>query len=142
MSTDCKQTCCKLIVQTCYQQACLQQGLTSRQMTSCIKLDWNLMRLTSWLQLRVATQSSSLISCTPEYNNAYKPTTFEPKFVGKYFVLLAYTAKNATHLLQVVNFIVITCQQVATNLSISSSCNKSVKIRLVATCHLQTCYNQ
>ena len=23
----------------------------------------------------------------------------------------------------------------------SSSCNKSVKIRLVATCHLQTCYN-
>ena len=34
-----------------------------------------------------------------------------------------------------------TCQQVATNLSISSSCNKSVKIRLVATCHLQTSYN-
>ena len=32
-------------------------------------------------------------------------------------------------------------QQVATNLSISSSCNKSVKIRLVVTCHLQTCYN-
>ena len=30
---------------------------------------------------------------------------------------------------------------VATNLSISSSSNKSVKIRLVATCHLQTCYN-
>ena len=34
-----------------------------------------------------------------------------------------------------------TCQQVATSLSISSNCNKSVKIRLVATCHLQTCYN-
>ena len=34
-----------------------------------------------------------------------------------------------------------TCQQVATNLSISSSCNKSVKIRIVVTCHLQTCYN-
>ena len=34
--------------------------------------------------------------------------------------------------------LVITCQQVATNLSISSSCNKSVKIRLVTTCHLQT----
>ena len=32
-------------------------------------------------------------------------------------------------------------QQVATNLSISSSCNKSVKMRLVATFHLQTCYN-
>ena len=29
----------------------------------------------------------------------------------------------------------------ATNLSILSRCNKSVKIRLVATCHLQTCYN-
>ena len=28
-----------------------------------------------------------------------------------------------------------------TNLPISSSGNKSVKIRLVATCHLQTCYN-
>ena len=28
------------------------------------------------------------------------------------------------------------CQKVATNLSISSSCNKSVKIRLVATCDL------
>ena len=36
---------------------------------------------------------------------------------------------------------VSTCQQVETSLSISSSCNKSVKIRLVATCHLQTCYN-
>ena len=32
-------------------------------------------------------------------------------------------------------------QQVATNLSISSSCNKSVKIRLVVTCRIQTCYN-
>ena len=37
--------------------------------------------------------------------------------------------------------LVATCQQVATSLSISSSCNKSVKIRLVASCHLQTCYN-
>ena len=37
--------------------------------------------------------------------------------------------------------LVATCQQVATSLSISSSCNKSVKIRLVATCHLQTSYN-
>ena len=33
------------------------------------------------------------------------------------------------------------CQQVETNLSISSSCKKYLKIRLVATCHLQTCYN-
>ena len=30
---------------------------------------------------------------------------------------------------------------VAPCLSISSNCNKSVKVRLVATCHLQTCYN-
>ena len=37
--------------------------------------------------------------------------------------------------------LVVTCQQVTTNLSISSSRKKSVKIRLVATCHLQTCYN-
>ena len=32
-------------------------------------------------------------------------------------------------------------KEVETNLSISSGCNKSVQIRLVATCHLQTCYN-
>ena len=38
--------------------------------------------------------------------------------------LVHYTAKNATDLLQVVNF------------TISSSCNKSAKIRLVAICHL------
>ena len=31
--------------------------------------------------------------------------------------------------------------KVATSLSISSSCNKSVKITLVATCNLQTFYN-
>ena len=37
--------------------------------------------------------------------------------------------------------LVVTCQQVATNLSVSSGYNKSVKISLVATCHLQTCYN-
>ena len=37
--------------------------------------------------------------------------------------------------------LVATCQQVATSLSISSSCNKSVKIRLAAICHLQTYYN-
>ena len=37
-------------------------------------------------------------------------------------------------------WLVVTCQPVATSLSISSSCNKPVKIRLVATCHLQiTC---
>ena len=37
--------------------------------------------------------------------------------------------------------LVATCQQVVTNLSISSSYNKSVKIRLFATYHLQTRYN-
>ena len=37
--------------------------------------------------------------------------------------------------------LVATCKQVASTLSISSNCNKSVKIRLVATCHLQACYN-
>ena len=39
-----------------------------------------------------------------------------------------YTAKNAT------DFSILF-------LNFSSSCNKSVKIRLVAICHLQTCYN-
>ena len=52
------------------------------------------------------------------------------------FTAAQYIAKNATDLLQQT-----TCEQVATNLSISSSCNKSLKLRLAATCHLQTCYN-
>ena len=42
---------------------------------------------------------------------------------------------NFIGLLQPVNM------QVLTNFSISLSCNKFVKIRLVATCHLQTCHN-
>ena len=39
--------------------------------------------------------------------------------------------------------LVASCQfyRLVTNLSFSSSCNKSVKIKHVATCHLQTCYN-
>ena len=37
--------------------------------------------------------------------------------------------------------LVATCPKVATNLSNSSSCNKSVKGSLVADCHFQTCYN-
>ena len=37
-------------------------------------------------------------------------------------------------------WLVATCRPVKTSVSISSSCNKSVKIRLVTTCHLQiTC---
>ena len=36
--------------------------------------------------------------------------------------------------------VVSTCQQLATILSISLRCNKPVGVRLVATCHLQTCY--
>ena len=48
------------------------------------------------------------------------------------------SAKNASYQFQL---LVTTCQQVATNLSISSRCNKSVKIKLIATCHLQTCHN-
>ena len=52
------------------------------------------------------------------------------------------TAKNATNCCKLLIYrLVATCQQVATNLSISSNCNKSVNIKLVATCHLQTCYN-
>ena len=37
-----QQTCCKLIVKTCYPQACcklFQQGVTSLQMTNCNKPD-------------------------------------------------------------------------------------------------------
>ena len=36
---------------------------------------------------------------------------------------------------------ILSCQQVATNLSISSSCNKSVKIKLLVTYYLQNCHN-
>ena len=39
---------------------------------------------------------------------------------------LTYEAKNVTGLFEVVNF---------------TSCNKSIKISLGATCYLQTCYN-
>jgi hypothetical protein len=52
-----------------------------------------------------------------------------------------YTARNATVASCQLYRLVATCQQVATSLLISSSCNKLVKIRLVATCHLQTCCN-
>ena len=53
------------------------------------------------------------------------------------------TAKNAADWLRVVYFcrLVATCWQVVTSLSISSSCNKPVKIRLVGICHWQTWYN-
>ena len=45
---SCQQTCCKLIVKTCYPQACcklFQQVVTSLQMTSCNKPDTNLLHL-------------------------------------------------------------------------------------------------
>ena len=41
---SCQQTCCKLIVETCYPQACyklFQQVVTSLQMTSCNKPNFN-----------------------------------------------------------------------------------------------------
>ena len=41
---SCQPTCCKLIVKTCYPQACcklFQQVVTSLQMTSCNKPDFN-----------------------------------------------------------------------------------------------------
>ena len=41
---SCQQTCCKLIVKTCYHRACcklFQQVVTSQQMTSCNKPDFN-----------------------------------------------------------------------------------------------------
>ena len=48
---SCQQTCYKLIVKTCYQQACyklFQQVVTSLQMTSCNKPDFN--RFAGFLQ--------------------------------------------------------------------------------------------
>ena len=47
---SCQQTCCKLIVKTCYPQACyklFQQVVTSLQMTSCNKPDFN-RRVVTW----------------------------------------------------------------------------------------------
>ena len=55
--------------------------------------------------------------------------------------LIIYTAKTPQTCYKLLISPVATCQQVATKLSISSSCNKPVKIRFVVTCHLQTCYN-
>ena len=45
---SCQQTCCKLIVKTCYPQACcklFQQVVTSLEMTNCNKPDTNLLQL-------------------------------------------------------------------------------------------------
>ena len=52
-----------------------------------------------------------------------------------------YKRKKNTDLLQVVNFTSLLHLVNKLNLSISSSCEKSVKIRRVTTGHLQTCYN-
>ena len=48
---SCQQICCKLIVKTCYPQACcklFQQVVTSLQMTSCNKPDFNRLVATWW----------------------------------------------------------------------------------------------
>ena len=55
--------------------------------------------------------------------------------------LLSYTVQPKTPLTCCKLSVLPACFNLSTNLSISSSCNKSVKIRLVATCHLQVCYN-
>ena len=54
-----------------------------------------------------------------------------------------YAARNAINLMQVMAFtgLMQVCSQVAASLMASSSCIKSVKIRLDATCSLQTCSN-
>ena len=52
-------------------------------------------------------------------------------------VCIVHTATNATDMLQVVDFSHLL--PVAANLLTSSSCSKSVKIRLVVTLYLQTC---
>ena len=51
---------------------------------------------------------------------------------------IIYTDENATAASCQIYRFVATCQRFATNLTVSSSCNKSVKIKLVATCYLQT----
>ena len=48
---SCQQTCCKLIVKTCYPQACFklfQRVAASVQMTSCNKPDFNWLVAVSW----------------------------------------------------------------------------------------------
>ena len=62
----------------------------------------------------------------------------------KCFIFLKYHLEGSytqTNTRQSILLVVSTCQQVTINLSILSSCNKSVKIRVIATCRLQTCYN-
>ena len=62
--------------------------------------------------------------------------------VGRHAQISQLVANLQTSCQQVMfEWLVPSCQLVATNLSISSSCNKPVKIRLDATYHLQTCYN-
>ena len=60
LATTCynKPTCCKLIDQTCYPQACcklLQQVVPSLQMTSCDKRDFNRLLVATWGWKFIAT---------------------------------------------------------------------------------------
>ena len=50
----------------------------------------------------------------------------------------SYQVSSSFDLGRTANTVATCCQNIATNLSISSNCNMSVKNRLVATC--QTCY--
>ena len=93
------------------------------------RLHWKL--LVKYIVLQVAAKNTSFI-------------TYNWNFSLVYCNILLVTHSWKRHrLVASCQFyrLVATCQQIATSLSISSSCNKSVKIRLVENCHLQTCYN-
>ena len=71
------------------------------------------------------------MNCQP--NNYVPIVTVKDSFTMKFLFVMECCLRRTFYQL------VSSCEQVATILSILSSCNKYVKIRIVATCHLQTC---
>ena len=85
---------------------------------------------------------STLLTVAPmtkRFTKIFGPlTSLGPRYFSPCPSPIAGLAQNTTDLLQVLNFTGL-LQLVI--MSISSNCNKSVKIRIVETCHLQICYN-
>ena len=100
----------------------------------------------NWIALAVSSCKTRERYTIHQVALAVSSNLTNKRYTVQYNTILDSTQpKNVTDLLRVVNFTgllqLVLFQQVATSLSISSSCDKSVEIRLVKTCHLQTFYN-
>ena len=83
---NCQLTCCKLIVQTCYPQLCcnlFQQVVTSVQMTSCDKPDFNRLVATWWNCCYLLTSCNKPVTGLWCFLDVH--TRENPRTVGKQF---------------------------------------------------------